>query len=186
MDSFAVRNVRTSRRQSRREGWIYHYHYTIQCSDQSGLAAFEITGCLDLASIDRTFDNGTLDEGIAGHSSGAGARGYVIVHGAQCVSTARAWAGIRALVADARAIMSAIGVHYTLGPATHVRIALVLGQAHANSIVASRVRSARIQVAGIDNRRRRWKRMHVGACGSEHRESLKYQVSSSITRDISL
>jgi hypothetical protein len=100
-----------------------------------------------LAFISRTFETGTLDEGIASHSGLASAHRYVIIYRTQCIPTARARAGINTLVADTCAIVSAIGVHDALGVATHVRITLVFGQAYANTIVASCVRSAWIRIA---------------------------------------
>lgn len=68
--------------------------------------------------------------------------------------TARARTGIHAFVANACAIEGTIGIRDALGTATYVRVTPVFGQTRADAVVASCIRTARIQIAGIDNYRR--------------------------------
>lgn len=85
----------------------------------------------------------------------------MIVHGAQRVSAARAWARIHAFVAYTRAIVRAIGVGDALGTTAYVGITLVLGQAGANATVAPCVRPAGTRIARIGKRGCRYKRMYI-------------------------
>lgn len=73
----------------------------------------------------------TLYEGVPDHSLGAVTVGNVIDHITDGIWSTGAGTGIDALIPHTCAILGAIRVEHTLGSATHIGIALILGQASA-------------------------------------------------------
>lgn len=88
-----------------------------------------------------TLQGYTLDEGVAGHVSGAAAHGNVTDHGAHCVNGANAGARVQTLVAYARSVARTVGIQDAFRPATCIGISSELWQTGANTVGACRVRA---------------------------------------------
>lgn len=91
----------------------------------------------------------TLHECISGHSIRTTAHRNVIDHLAQCILTARARTRIYTFATNTGPIPSAVRVQDALWPAASVRIALVLWQTCANTVLALRISPAGRRIARI-------------------------------------